>query len=352
MDLEFCRRRIDELDIKLLELLNARAEISLQIGAIKAQAGKAIHDPVRENQVRANVAAANRGPLGGAALRAIFREIMSAMSDLQRPRRIAYLGPVATFTHQAAHSRFGGGGEFIPARTIADVFSLAEKGEADYGVVPIENSTDGVVGHTLDLLADSELQICSEISLPISQHLLSRGDLGSILRVYSHPQALAQCRAWLRDNLPNAELMEVSSTARAAEMAASDPTVAAIANELAAEEYGLSFVRRRIEDNPANRTRFLVIGRSMGERSGNDRTSILFSIKHRVGALHDALEAFLSHDVNLTRIESRPSRRKAWEYLFFVDAVGHPEDDNLGAALAELSKACMFVKVLGAWPAE
>ncbi len=350
MDLEFCRRRIDELDIKLLELLNARAEISLQIGAIKAQAGKAIHDPVRENQVRANVAAANRGPLGGAALRAIFREIMSAMSDLQRPRRIAYLGPVATFTHQAAHSRFGGGGEFIPARTIADVFSLAEKGEADYGVVPIENSTEGVVNSTLDMFVDSDLKIVSQIILPIQHCLVGLGSRNAIKKLYSHPQALAQCRGWVQNHLPHAEVIESSSTTRAAEMAVNDKAAAAIASSLAAERYHLRILQPDIQDNSENATRFLVLGRQSPPATGHDRTSLMLSIADNVGALHRSLAPFRRYRINLTKIESRPSKRIAWKYFFFIDLDGHIPDRRIATAIEHVQQHCNLVKVLVSYP--
>ncbi|MBI4319225.1 MAG: prephenate dehydratase [Chloroflexi bacterium] len=350
MDLDAPRHRIDEIDHHIVELLNERANLALQVGAIKAQEGRSVHDPQRENQVYANLETANRGPLGNDALRAIYREVIATMSELQRPRTVAFLGPPATFSHEAARLHFGTTARFIPAKTIAEVFAMAEKGTADQGLVPVENSTDGVVGHTLDLLADTELKICAEIPLPISHHLLSCGSLDAIRRVYSHPQALAQCRNWLGSNLPNAELIEVSSTARAAEMVVSDPTAAAISNELAAEVYGLAILQRRIEDNPFNYTRFLVIGNSMCARTGDDRTAVVFSIKDRVGALHDTLEIFLRYGVNLTRIESRPSRRKAWDYVFFVDAIGHPEDPSLEAALSDLAKECVYVRVLGSWP--
>lgn len=352
MDLESTRRHVDEIDRKIVALLNLRAELALQIKTIKAKEGKAVLDLEREAQVYENLLSANEGPLPAASLKAIYREVISACRQLQNSIRVAYLGPMATFTHQAARTKFGASAEYIAARSISEVFALAEKGAADFGVVPVENSTEGFVGHTLDMLADSDLKICAEIALPISHCLLSKGSHADIRTVYSHPQALAQTRGWLQQHLPGAEQVEVSSTARAAEIAAGDTSAAAIGTELSCEVYGLNVIARRIEDNPGNVTRFLVIGKEMGRRTGNDKTSVMFTIKDRVGALHDALDVLLRHDINLTRIESRPSKRKAWDYVFFIDIVGHAEDQEVSTALAELAATCVFVKVLGAWTAE
>lgn len=347
MDLESVRRQIDEVDAKLVALLNARAELSLHIKEIKAGTGKAVFDPRREKMVLDNLLAMNSGPLPANALRAIYREVISASRELQNPLKVAYLGPMATFTHQAARTKFGWSADFIPARTIAEVFVITENGEADFGVVPVENSTDGFVGHTLDVLVDSELKICGEVSLPISQCLLSKEALADIRVVYSHPQALGQTRSWLQRNLPDAQQVEVSSTAKAAEIAAGEPLAAAIATELAGEVYGLSLIARSIEDNVANFTRFLVIGKEMAPRTDNAKTSLMFTLKDRVGALHDGLEVLLRYGINMTRIESRPSKRKAWDYVFFIDIVGHPEDPVVASAISELSDKFVFVKVLG-----
>lgn len=294
----------------------------------------------------------SQGPFGELALRSIFRAIIGATSELQRATRVAYLGPQATFTHEAARHQFGSLAEFIPARTISDVFVLAEKGEADFGVVPVENSTDGAVTHTLDTLVESELNICGEVSLPISHHFLSNGTRETIRKVCSHPQALAQTRGWLMENFPHLEVMEASSTARSAEIAAGDPTVAGIATELAAEVYGVNILARKIEDNPHNYTRFLVVGHEMSRRTGNDRTSLLFSVKHEVGTLHQALAALARNGINMSKIESRPFRGRVWEYLFFVDVHGHPQDAAVAAALRDLGKVCTSVRVLGSWPVE
>lgn len=352
MNLEDLRSRIDEIDRQIVALLNARARVVLEIGALKHERDSEVFDPQREKLVVENVVEANEGPLSAEAIRSVYSAIFSASRALQRPLRVAYLGPEATFTHQAAKRRFGDAAQFVPARTIPEVFLMTEKGATDYGVVPVENSNEGVVSHTLDMFVDSELKICAEVTLPITQNLLAKCDLSSIQKVYSHPQAIAQSRGWLTQNLPHVEIVEVTSTARAAEMAAAEPLAAAVANELAAEVYGLRIVEPRIEDNTLNVTRFLVIGQQMSPRSGHDKTAILFSIKDRLGALHDTLEIFLRHGLNLTKIESRPSKRKAWDYVFFVDLLGHPDDEAVGAALEELGDECVFVKVLGAWPLE
>lgn len=349
-DLAELRSKIDQIDQRLVQLLNERAELSRALGAFKRANGSAIYDPSRESEVIRRITAASSGPLSAEALGRIYTTIMSVSRELQAPLRVAYFGPAATFTHQAVIKHFGESATLIPAKTIADVFLMTEKQLADHGVVPVENSTEGMVSHTLDMFVDSELKICAEILLPITQNLMSKCALQEIRRIYSHPQGIAQTRDWLAQNLPGIELVETTSTARAAEIAAVEPYSAAIAAEVAAKEYGLEIVQARIEDNPANFTRFLVIGQRMATRTGNDKTAILFSVRDRVGALHDALEAFRGNQINLTKIESRPSKRKPWEYVFFVDLIGHPEDLGVRDALAKLSEVCHEVKILGAWP--
>ncbi|MBI2953330.1 MAG: prephenate dehydratase [Chloroflexi bacterium] len=352
MDLESCRRQIDEIDEKVVALLNARAEVALQIKEIKAGSGKAVYDPQREKAVYGRLLAISSGPLPPASLKAVYREIISACRALQNPLKVAYFGPMGSFTHEAAMLRFGSTTELVAAPNIGEVFSLVARGEADFGVVPVENSTEGFVGHTLDMLAESELRICAEIALPISQCLLSRGSRDDIRVVYSHPQSLAQTRRWLQQHLPDVEQMAASSNSRAAQMAADDPSAAAIGPELAGEIYGLQVIERGIQDNPDNVTRFLVIGGEMGKPTGNDKSSVMFTVKHRVGSLHAALGVLQRHGINLTRIDSRPSRLRTWEYVFFIDMVGHPEDANVAEALAELAEECVLVKVLGAWAVE
>jgi len=350
MSIEEIRNRIDEIDEKIIRLLNERAEAAIEIGKIKEQANTGVYAPAREQQIIERICAKNRGPLTGDALKSIYKEVISATRSLEKPLTVTYLGPRATFTHLAALQKFGGSTGYVPARTISDVFIGVQKGHADYGVVPIENSTEGIVSHTLDMFMESDLTIFSEIMLEVSENLMSKSPLSEIQKVYSHPQALGQCRRWLEANMPHAELIATSSTAQAAELAEKDPMAAAIANELAAEIYHLDLLVRRIEDSPNNYTRFLVIGHSTAGRSGRDKTSIMFSIKHRVGALFEVLKTFAAHQMNLTRIESRPSRQRAWEYVFFVDLEGHIEDSHVAEALEEAATNCIFLKTLGSYP--
>jgi chorismate mutase / prephenate dehydratase len=292
----------------------------------------------------------NPGPLTGDSLRAIYREVMSSALSLQKAMAVAYLGPEATFTHQAAIRRFGSSLKYVPLKTIADVFAEVSKRRAEYGVVPVENSTEGVVTHTLDMFADSDLKIVAQIVLPVQQCLMSRGRRETIKKLFVHPQSLAQCRDWLRDNLPDVELLETSSNARSAERAAEEPDSGAIAGALAAERYGLDILEFDIQDNLSNATRFLVLGRECSPPTGRDRTSIMFSTLHRVGALHRALAPIARAKINMTKIESRPNKRTAWEYYFFADIEGHAVEPAVAKALRLLGKHCKFVKVLGSYP--
>lgn len=350
------RQEIDAIDGQLIGLLNRRAAASVEVAKIKRGGEVSTYVPAREQEVVENVLLANQGPLREAHVRAIYSQILSASRELQRPLRIAYFGPAGTFTHRAAEEaaklRFGSFVEYIPTRTVDEVFALAERSNADYGVVPVENSTEGSVGQTLDLFIDSQLKICAEILLRITHHLVGRGPISEVKRVYSHPQALAQCRRWLSTNLPGADALESTSTSAAAERAATEQDAAAIGTEDAAAKYGLLVLARGIQDQANNYTRFLLIGQTIGPPTRHDKTSILFSVRDRVGALHEVLSVFAQRSINLTRIESRPSRRQPWEYVFFVDFVGHPQDENAAAALAEMHAACTTVKVLGAWPTE
>ncbi len=350
MSLEEMRKRIDEIDTEIIGLLNERAKAVCEIGRIKAQSNAHIYAPAREMQIFEQIGAKNRGPLSHEALRSIYKEIISASRSLEKPLTVSYLGPQATFAHIAALQKFGSSTTYLPARTISDVFLDVQKARADYGVVPIENSTEGIVSHTLDMFMESDLKIFSEVMLEVSHNLMSNGQLQGISKVLSHPQALGQCRKWLEANLPHAELVATSSTAQAAELAQKDPSAAAIANELASEIYHLNLLVRRIEDCPNNFTRFLVIGHSMAERGGHDKTSLMFSIKHRAGTLSEVLNIFSAYEINLTRIESRPSRQQAWEYVFFVDLEGHVEDSRVTEALEKASECCIFLKTLGSYP--
>ena len=264
--------------------------------------------------------------------------------------KVSFQGERGAYSESAALSFFGPSIELKPCRELSEVFKSVEGGEADYGVVPIENSTEGVVSYTLDMFLDSDLKICAEIIQEIAHHLLGRGKLKDIKKVYSHPQAIAQCRVWLEEHMSTVKICETESTAKAAQLAAEEEGAAAIASEVAAGLYGLNILAAHIEDSPHNYTRFLVIGRNYAERSGDDKTSILFSIKDRVGALYDMLAPFRVHGINLTKIESRPTKRKAWEYVFFVDFEGHKDDEKVKKALNELSERCLFLKILGSYP--
>ncbi|MCU0771221.1 MAG: prephenate dehydratase [Verrucomicrobia bacterium] len=344
------RQAIDELDVRIVKLLNERTRHVLGIGAIKRRAGEEFYQPHRESEVFKRLERANVGPLPAGSLRSIYREVMSSALAMEKSMTIAYLGPEATFTHEAAIHRFGSSLTYAPQRTIAEVFSEVARGRADYGVVPIENSTEGAVTHTLDMFVDSDLKIVAQIVRPIQQCLQAKIPRKRIQRLYVHPQTLAQCRNWIGRNLPDAELIETSSNARSAELAGKDSKAGAIGGLLAAEKYGLKVLEKDVQDSSSNATRFLVLGRKCSPSSGQDRTSLMFSLVDRVGALHDSLEAFRRNGINMTKIESRPSKRKAWEYYFFVDIDGHLEDSKVAQAVKRLARHCTFVKVLGSYP--
>ncbi len=352
MNMSQLRQKINKIDAQILPLINERTKVALEIGRIKARKKEEYYVPSREKEVYERLIKENQGPLPSRAVKAIYREIMSATLALENPVQVIYLGPEATFTHRAALEKFGSSVTLLPAKSIPEVFMEVEKGSARYGVVPVENSTEGVVSHTLDMFIDSELQICAEISLKISHHLLSRSKLKDIMRIYSHPQALGQCRNWIKSHLPQAELIEVATTSKGAEQAAQEKGGAAIASELAAEVYNLKIIAQKIEDIAVNVTRFLVISKTLAAPSGKDKTSLMFSIRDRVGALYAMLQSFKKRGINLTKIESRPSRRKAWDYYFFVDLKGHCEDEIVKKALKELEEECRYLKVLGSYPWE
>ncbi len=350
MSLHEHRQAIDKLDHEIVRLLNERTRHVLEIGAIKMRAGEEIYAPHRELAVLDRVCKLNQGPITNESLRAIYREIMSSALSLEKSMTIAYLGPEATFTHQAAIRRFGSSLRYVSLKTITDVFAEVSKRRAEYGVVPVENSTEGIVTHTLDMFIDSELKIVAQIVLPIQQCLMAKGGREQIRKLFAHPQSLAQCRGWVQNNLPHVEIIETSSNARSAERAAEEPHTAAIAGALAAERYGLEILEYDIQDNSANATRFLVLGRQCSPPTGRDRTRLMFSILHEVGALHRALAPIRRSKINMTRIESRPSKRKAWEYFFFLDIDGHIEESIVARAIQQLGKHCNFVKVLGSYP--
>ncbi len=350
-ELEDLRKGIDRIDGELLKLLNERARLAMEIGRIKRRNNAHTYSPGREREVLERIKAQNEGPFPDDALKTIYREIISASRSLEEPLKIACLGPLATYTHLAALRHFGSSSEYIPVDSIKEVFEAVDTGRASYGVVPIENSNEGVVSYTLDMFIDYDLKVIAEVMLEVSHNLLSRdGDLSKIKRVYSHPQGIAQCKEWLEKNLPGAMLLDTSSTAKAAEIAAREEGAAAIASEAAARLYDLKFAARQIEDRRHNYTRFLIIGKESPPVTGRDKTSIMFSIKDRPGALYDILEPFKKSGLNLTKIESRPSKRKAWEYIFFVDMEGHVQNETVKKAIKEIEDNCLFLKILGSYP--
>jgi chorismate mutase/prephenate dehydratase len=345
------RESIDRLDDEILRLLNERAKLVQEVGKIKAASKEGFYVPDRERQIHERLQAANTGPFPSEAVRPVFNEIISACLSLEKPLRVAFLGPEATFTHMAARSRFGLSARYVPAATVEGVFSEVERGLVDLGVVPIENSTDGVVNSTLDMFVDSELAITAEVAMQVSQCLLTRsGTLDGIKKVYSHPQALGQCRRWLSTNLPEVSQIEVASTALAARLTRDDPEAAAVASELAGQLYDLGMAKRKIEDEVRNVTRFLVIGKTRPPATGRDKTTILFSMKDRAGVLYEVLRPLAEAGINLSRIESRPSRKRLWDYLFFIDVDGHDSDPVVKGALLALHEHCELVKVLGSYP--
>jgi chorismate mutase/prephenate dehydratase len=352
MDLGDWRSRINNIDNQILTLLNQRAEAALQIGDLKRRQEAPSFVPEREAEVVSRLTAAGSGPLPAEAIAAVWREILSACRTLEAPLTVAYLAPPGTFTHQAARERFGDAAVYHASRTIAETFDDVERGRVQLGVVPVENSTDGAVNVTHDRLVNTELQICGELTLEIAQHLLSRAaDLTDVKRVLSHPQGLGQCRAWLAEHLPEVPQEETASTAGAVELAAADPGIAAIASDLAGRLYGVPILRRRIEDNRHNATRFLVLGRRASGPSGRDKTSILFAMPNQPGALYRILEPFARSGLNLTKIESRPAKRMPWEFVMFVDFEGHRDTPMVAAALSEAAERTVYLKVLGSYPA-
>jgi chorismate mutase/prephenate dehydratase len=350
MSLSQHRQAIDKLDGRIVRLLNERTRHVLAIGELKLNAGEEIYAPHRERAVLDRVCAKNAGPITDEQLRSIYREIMSSALALEKTMTIAYFGPEATFTHQAAIQKFGASLNYSAQKTISDVFMEVSKRMADYGVVPVENSTEGVVTHTLDMFADSDLKVVSQIVLRIQQCLMSNWPLAKIRKLYVHPQSLAQCRNWLARHLPRVEIVETSSNARSAELAVREKYSAALGGVLAAEKYGLKLLAQDIQDSSVNVTRFIVLGHQCSPPSGHDRTSLMLSVADRAGALHEAIAAFRKFGINMTKIESRPSKRKAWEYFFFIDCTGHYQDAKLAGAIKLLGKHCNFVKILGSYP--
>ena len=355
--LQSLREQIDALDRELLELLNRRARVALEVGELKRREGSPVFRPEREAQVIAALEAGNPGPLRGDSVGPIWREIMSACRALETPTRVAYLGPAGTFSEQAALGYFGSSIARVPCASIDEVFRAASAGAADFGVVPVENSTEGVVARSLDLLLHTPLSIVGETSLLVRHNLLrTRAGLDGVKAVLAHPQALAQCHGWLSQHLPQAERRPVASNAEGARLASLDAELAAVAGERAASEFGLHVVAAAIQDDAHNRTRFAVVAlpsqHPAPRASGRDCTSLVVSVPNRPGAVHDMLVPLKLHGVSMTRFESRPARSGQWEYYFYIDIEGHPDDPRVAGALAELRTTCAFFKVLGAYPVD
>ena len=351
--LQALRKRIDEIDAQLQQLISERGKLALEVAHTKLGAGEQanFYRPEREAQVLRRVIERNQGPLADDDMARLFREIMSLCLALEQPMAIAYFGPEGTYTQAAALKHFGHAVTTKPLSAIDDVFREVEAGSAHYGVVPVENSTEGVVNHTLDMFMQSSLKICGEVETPVHHNLLSKvADAAQITRIYSHQQSLAQCREWLDNNMPGIERVAVSSNGEAARLAAQGEGVAAIAGVIAAELYDLTILQRNIEDQPDNTTRFLVIGREDTPPSGKDKTTLLVSTMNKPGALSRLLQAFANHDVSMTRIESRPSRVTVWDYVFFIDVEGHVKDTPVAAALKELEQSSSMLKILGSYP--
>lgn len=345
------RKKLSSLDERIVSLLNERAKVAGQIGENKKKMGKEIYDPVQEAKVYERICAFNCGPLSNEALKEIYREIISAARALQSPITVSFLGPEASFSHLAALNHFGKSALYRPEGSIGDVFDAVEKEKTKWGVVPIENSIEGPVKPTLDHLITTPLSIRAEIFLRISHTLYSReGEVRKIKHIYSHPQALAQCQGWIKKNLPRAKLHEESSTSEAAVMAGKEKGAGAICTPLAAERNGLKKAAEGIEDHPMNTTRFLVMGYGSNAPSGRDKTSIIFGTPHVPGSLHRALTPFARMGINLTRIASYPIRERLWEYVFFVDFLGHEDEDPVRTCLSELKAIASFVKQLGSYP--
>lgn len=354
LSLDDVRKEIDRVDQTIVASLNERVKLAARIGKIKHATGAPIYVPGREEEVFKKIAGISEGPLGEPALRRIYREIISASISLEKVCKVAYLGPEATYTHQAAMKNFGSSLEYIAIPTIQEVFSSVERGHADYGVIPVENSTEGAVHHALDLLVETNVTVVAQIYLKIEHCLISRSDLEDIHTVMSKDQALAQCRHWLQDNLPKAHQINALSTGDAVKKVRQEDGVAAIASSLAAEIHGVPIQVKNIQDRIHNTTRFFVLGGPGQEAAlhatGKDKTSVVITLNDDVGSLEAALDPFARRGINLSKIESRPSRLRAWDYFFFIDFLGHYQDSEVQAALEDLRKICPFVKWVGSYP--
>ncbi|QDZ28731.1 prephenate dehydratase [Noviherbaspirillum sp. UKPF54] len=345
------REQIDAIDAQILDLLNRRARVAQEVGHVKAETNAPVFRPEREAQVLRKVAERNPGPLDGGDVQTIFREIMSSCRALERRVNVAYLGPAGTFSEQAVYQQFGHAVEGVPCASIDEVFRAAEAGTADFGVVPIENSSEGAINRTLDLLLQTTLSISGELSIPVHHSLMTRsGTMEGVTRICAHSQALAQCQVWLNQHYPGIERQAVASNGEAARIASEDPAAAAIAGEIAGQRYNLGVVKAHVQDDPHNRTRFAIVGRLQPGPSGKDQTSLVLAVPNKAGAVYNLLAPLARHGVSMTRFESRPARIGTWEYYFYVDVEGHAQDGNVAAALAELKQNAAFFKLLGSYP--
>lgn len=345
------REQIDAIDAQILDLLNRRARVAQEVGHVKAETNAPVFRPEREAQVLRKVGDNNPGPLDSGDVQTIFREIMSSCRALERRVTVAYLGPAGTFTEQAVYQQFGHAIEGISCASIDEIFRATEAGTADFGVVPIENSSEGAVNRTLDLLLQTTLSISGELSIPVHHSLMTKsGSMDGVTRICAHSHALAQCQVWLNQNYPNIQRQAVASNGEAARLASEDPTVAAIAGEIAGQRYNLGVVKAHVQDDPHNRTRFAVIGRMQPAPSGKDQTSLVLAVPNKAGAVCNMLAPLAAHGVSMTRFESRPARIGTWEYYFYVDVEGHAQEEKVAKALAELKQNAAFFKVLGSYP--
>jgi len=345
------REKIDAVDAQILTLLNSRAEIAQQVGHLKANTNAPVFRPEREAQVLSQVAQRNKGPLPSLDVQLIFREIMSACRALERRVTVAYLGPAGTFSEQAVFQQFGHAIVLLPCVSIDEVFRTTEAGTADFGVVPVENSSEGAVNRTLDLLLQTSLSISGELSIPIQHSLMTAsGNFLAVTKICAHSQALAQCQTWLNQHYPNLERLAVASNGEAARLASMDPSVAAIASETAGNQYELQIVHAHIQDDPHNRTRFAIIGNLQCAPSGKDQTSVVLAVPNKAGAVYSLIAPFMQFGVSMTRFESRPARTGTWEYYFYIDVEGHQNDEGVAASLSELRNSAAFFKVLGSYP--
>ena len=350
MNLEELRQRIDEIDTQLVNLLNERAKVVVEVGKLKSRSDKPIYAPAREKEVFAKIVRANQGPLPDKTLKAIWRELMSGSFFLERPLRIGHLGPAGSFSHTAALLKFGRSVEYEALADITSIFDEVSKGHCDLGVVPVENSIGGGVIETLDALIESDVNICAEVLLAIHHNLLANCPPEEVKKIYSKPEVFAQCRNWLSSTFKETEKIAVASTARAAQMATEEPGAAAIGSSVAAELYHLKIVYENIEDKANNVTRFLVLAKEDCRPTGDDKSAILFSTAHKAGALADVLDVFKRHDINLTNIESRPGKKREWEYYFFMDFLGHRTEQRIQDGLNEAKQHCLQLSILGSFP--